>query len=119
MDAFDHEKMKCVARQLQRLPLRQASFFIVPGADRDAKTWDIKPMSRTARLRPGIDLTASRTFFVEFMREFKWFDRIVYMEPAKDCKEFVAFFKDAELPVFVKDDTLFTETCVADAERMM
>jgi len=38
MDALDAEKMEMVKRQLDGLPLRGASFFLLPGADRDPGT---------------------------------------------------------------------------------
>ena len=44
---------------------------------------------------------------------------IVLMEPAKDYREFVVLLKNADKPVFVKDDTFFNKTCLVDAEKMV
>lgn len=119
VDAFDSEKMNYVRRQLETLSIRGSSFYLLPGADRDPTTWDLKPESRTVGINPGIDPTASRVFFMNFMRQFRWFGMIVLMEPAKDYREFVVLLKNADKPVFVKDDTFFNKTCLVDAEKMV
>lgn len=119
MDALDAEKMEMVKRQLDGLPLRGASFFLLPGADRDPVTWDLKPDCRSMVFRPDNDPTKSRIFFMEFIRQFSWFDKIEFMPPAKDCKEFVVFLRSSARPVFVKDDNFFKAHVSADATKMM
>lgn len=114
---LDADKMESVKRQLDGLPLRGASFFLLPGSDRDPETWDLKPDCRTMVFRPGKDPTASRIFFMEFIRQFSWFDRIEFMQPAKDCKEFVVFLQSSVRPFFVKDDEFFERSVSVDATK--
>lgn len=118
-DAEDAEKMEAVKRQLESLPLREASFFLLPGADRDPVTWDLKPGSRSMVFRPDNDPTKSRIFFMDFIRQFPWFDKIEFMPPAKDCREFVVFLSSSARPVFVKDDSFFDAHVSVDASKMI
>ena len=119
MDAFDDEKMKIAEEHLRSLSPRKASFFLIPGADRDPETWNLKPDCRSMRLRPGKNPAASKEFFMEFLSKFAWFDQVVFMKPASHYREYIVFGKDFSNPVFVRDDGLFEETCTVDAEKML
>ena len=118
MDAFDIEKMDYVKRQLAGLQTRGSSFFLIPGVDRDTDTWDLEPGCRSMVHRPGIDPTASRKYFFEFMNQFAWFDKVEFMAAPEDYKEFIVFHRDYHRPIYVRDDEFFKTTCCVDAERM-
>lgn len=117
-DAFDIEKMDYVKKQLAGLQRRGASFFLVPGVDRDPETWDLKPDSRTMILRPDKDPTTSRKYFFEFMNQFEWFDEVKFMTAPEDHREFIVFHRDYHKPIYVRDDAFFKASCCVDAERM-
>ena len=118
VDALDDDKLEFVKRQLAGLQLKGASFFLVPGVDRDSKTWDLKPECRSMVYRPGNDPTASRKFFVNFMQQFEWFSNIEILPQPNHCREFIVFRREFTQPVYVRDDTFFNTTCTVDAELM-
>ena len=119
-DALDDDKMLWVERQLTSLPgASAATFFLLPGADRDPDSYDIKPTCRTARFRPGMDLTASRRFLFNFLERFSWRDRLVVLEPPLSYRDVWVYEKGAAAPVAVSDEAFFAKSCRADAEKMV
>tara|TARA_A100001015_G_C14905653_1_gene678221 strand:- start:470 stop:799 length:330 start_codon:yes stop_codon:yes gene_type:complete len=108
--------MGWVERQLSSLPAK-STVFLLPGADRDPEMYDIKPTSRTARLRPELDLTASRQYFMDFLDRFSWRSCLVILEPPLNYRDFWVFQKGAA-PVAVSDKDFFARYCRADAEQM-
>ena len=118
MDALDVTKMDYVKKQLAGLQTRGASFFLIPGVDRDPETWDLKPDCRSMVFRPGNDPTVSRKSFFEFMEQFAWFDKVERMAAPENYKEFIVFHRDYHKPIYVRDDEFFKASCCVDAERM-
>ena len=118
MDAFDAPKMDYVKKQLAGLQTKRASFFLIPGVDRDSETWDLKPDCRSMVFRPGKDPTASRKYFFEFMSQFKWFEKVEFMKAPDHYKEFIVFHREFNKPIYVRDDEFFKTSCAADAECM-
>ena len=119
-DALDEDKLSYIEKQLNGLSnVKTGSFFIVPGVDRDPNTYDLKPDCRTVRYRPGINRTASRKAYMEFLGRLKWSDKIKHLPPPTSYKAFWVFLKDADMPVEVRDDALFSITCTEDAEQMV
>ena len=110
-----HNKLSGIRRTFMSIEMSDfVSGFIVPGEDREEVTLDLKPTSRTMRLFPATDATASRRFILGFLDNFEWANQLEILPAVQSYKDFVVLDMSHRKPYIFSDVAMFDQGCSFD-----
>ena len=113
MNELNMKRINCLLKTIKDDDVIKV--YLVPGVDRD-KNLIIKKDCRTMKYRQNTNPTESRDWFFNFLKIFKWSEKLEVLEHVKHYKEIVIFNRDGYN--YGRDDVYFDKMCNQDADKM-
>jgi hypothetical protein len=114
MKGLNMERINCLLNTIKEKDVIKV--FLVPGIDRD-NSLAIKKDCRTMKYRLNTNPIKSRDWFLNFIKSYKWSNKLKILEHVKHYKEIVVFNGNGYN--YGRDDVYFDKMCKHNAEKMI